>query len=369
MAWLREYYDRAILVALLLALGLSGTWLAVVIRDRVERLRELDRPVTARPNQGFADVDFSVWTNALAQLADPMYVSSTNSRVFTSELRVFCGQCGKWIEYAALKCPFCEAEQPPIDPRVEADSDKDGVPDSWEEKFGLDSYNPDDVRLDHDGDGFSSLEEHRAGTDPRDPASTPPVFAKLRLRRILTQSFKLRFVSIQRLSETEERYQLNARTLERTYFPKIGDIVEGYRVESYDKAADTLVLRKDDTVKRLQRGKVIDDDQLIVQFVFLLDGTTPTARVGEMIEVRGQRARIAEVSRDRSSVRIVLEDRDRSYDVVAPTAEEEAGLKLRLSAPLGGPTETPAPLLPGLAPAPAAPAPTPRPPAGPGAFQ
>jgi hypothetical protein len=52
------------------------------------------------------------------------------------------------------------------------DRDADGMPDWWEERYGL---NPDanDAAGDADGDGSTNLEEYRAGTDPRDPRSRP----------------------------------------------------------------------------------------------------------------------------------------------------------------------------------------------------
>ena len=47
------------------------------------------------------------------------------------------------------------------------DSDGDGMPDWWEEKFALDPSDPSDAALDPDGDGLSNLAEYGAGTSPR----------------------------------------------------------------------------------------------------------------------------------------------------------------------------------------------------------
>jgi hypothetical protein len=51
------------------------------------------------------------------------------------------------------------------------DRDADGMPDDWELANQLDPANPADASLDADGDGSTNLQEFRAGTDPRDPAS------------------------------------------------------------------------------------------------------------------------------------------------------------------------------------------------------
>lgn len=49
------------------------------------------------------------------------------------------------------------------------DEDGDGLPDWWEEKYGLDPEDPSDATLDPDGDGLPNLAEFRAGTNPHSP--------------------------------------------------------------------------------------------------------------------------------------------------------------------------------------------------------
>jgi hypothetical protein len=53
----------------------------------------------------------------------------------------------------------------------EADTDGDGMPDTWEIGFGLDPDDKTDADLDSDGDGLTNVEEHQLGTYPISPDS------------------------------------------------------------------------------------------------------------------------------------------------------------------------------------------------------
>ncbi len=51
---------------------------------------------------------------------------------------------------------------------VPADTDNDGMPDTWETTHKLDPKNPADGSLDSDGDGYTNVEEFLNGTNPRE---------------------------------------------------------------------------------------------------------------------------------------------------------------------------------------------------------
>lgn len=54
----------------------------------------------------------------------------------------------------------------PVNTPTAVDSDGDGMPDTWEQQYGLNPYDPSDATTDGDGDGISNLTEFNNGTDP-----------------------------------------------------------------------------------------------------------------------------------------------------------------------------------------------------------
>jgi hypothetical protein len=60
---------------------------------------------------------------------------------------------------------------------VIVDTDHDGMPDWWEDRFGLSKTDPADAVADADGDEASNLNEFLAGTNPKDPASVFRILA------------------------------------------------------------------------------------------------------------------------------------------------------------------------------------------------
>jgi hypothetical protein len=58
----------------------------------------------------------------------------------------------------------------------EPDADNDGMPDSWENKYGLDPFDPSDAHRDEDDDGLNNLEEYQNGSDPLSASFLKEIF-------------------------------------------------------------------------------------------------------------------------------------------------------------------------------------------------
>jgi len=196
--------------------------------------------------------------------------------VMGDELRVSCinPKCGKPIPFRAAICPFCAAKQP-----EEADADKectlnDGIPDMWKKKYGFDILDASVAKADPDGDGFSNLEEYRAGTNPLDPKSHPDVASKLRVWGIRQRAFKLRYMSsMQPISGTNMTFGINLPS-KRTVFVKLGESAEGYKVVAHEpKAAegDVLELQKGPEHLRLVKNKELQQFEVTADLILLLD--------------------------------------------------------------------------------------------------
>jgi hypothetical protein len=168
------------------------------------------------------------------QLALPGTNQPDLAWMFVPEKRFNCTECRHPVADGATVCPFCKANLITVIP-VPTDHDDDGMLSEWERRYGLDPFDPTDAHKDFDGDGWTNLEEFTHGTDPTDPKSRPPSVGRLKLEKITGTQFALQFNS-RITTASGPKFGLNYRLPSgeiRTEFVKIGDTVEGFKVEDY----------------------------------------------------------------------------------------------------------------------------------------
>lgn len=119
-----------------------------------------------------------------------------------------------------------------------------GIPNSWILEHKLDFTDSRLAESDADNDGFTNLEEFRAGTSPSDAASKPPVWTKLRMKSYEKIPFRIKFMGSPAVNTTElasqaspgdsvpfpEGTEFSINTIDfssPTQFKKVGDTIDG----------------------------------------------------------------------------------------------------------------------------------------------
>ena len=128
----------------------------------------------------------------------------------------------------------------------EPDSDNDGMPDTWEQRFGLE-HGAEDSHDDPDSDGYPNLEEFLNNTDPKTPEENCTVIAAP-FRAIQADAFalsaqgKAQFKALQeaRAARLEAERATSLSALEVTIVPKEGAGAKRMLVHLGDKATIEL---------------------------------------------------------------------------------------------------------------------------------
>jgi len=335
--WIRSHYDKVILLVALVVLLFSCVILVQQIRSDQDDFAFSVQRITWKGSQEVLQdtVPFDALLSEAREAAStPLTVAP---RTTVSELRVACVKCGRPIPYSATTCPSCLAVQPDVVDIKTRDTDKDGIPDQIELVWGLNPQDPQDAILDMDSDGFSNLEEFRDGTDPKDPDSLPDPVVKLRVAKIRAVPFYLRFVTTSVFGDGSIRFQLNMQTRERTYFAKLGDVIQGYKIETYNPEAKggetlTMVRESDNRSVKLIKGRPVTEDELKILFVSLLDRSKlPVQSLKDVFELRGVEYKVVDIQRES----VIIQNVKTAEKVVVPmlTHEELTGVSSSPSAP------------------------------------
>lgn len=341
-SWLSMNYDKLILVVILVGLLLSAFFLFMKIGRKRQELTEAawGKMIVVPKKVESIDPLLAHFDQMKSVLIAPFQAGQFSNRMFISELRVSCVECQKPIPFDASVCPFCQAKQPAGIPPDEIDSDGDGIPDKYEREHGMNPMDANDAALDMDNDGFSNIEEYRDGTKLDDASDYPSPAAKLRTIRIASNPFKLRFQGEARMSKGVF-YQLNLRSLERTFFVRIGDELEGFKVMecvTNAPAGPTIILKQGDKVISLVKGKTKEEFEMVAELVFLIDQSKMVVRRGDAIKLKDREYKVIDIRRDGVLIR---DEKTKKATEVGPLSDVE---KSALESGLNNPSQ------PGFAP-------------------
>lgn len=214
MDWLKNNYERAILIAAaLILLACSGLV--------VSKVMSFPEVFTGRNSPKPADNTIKPYpveqiTASTAIVTAPATWKNHNGSLFVSR-------------------PYVLSGTTLIDP-LEGNIDlHPPIKNSWLIKYDLPYWEGDIKDQDQDGDRFSNLEEYVAGTDPLDKNSIPPYYTKLRLQKFISQPFRLIFTGS---PDDGQTFTINTKDLKaRTQFLEMGQDIKGapYKLLSYEK--------------------------------------------------------------------------------------------------------------------------------------
>jgi len=317
-AWFKRNYDRIIAAVILVVLLVSLILLAIQAKvQRAEQTRFDLELQLLKPKYGTVQpADKTVFSEAVGSLASPVQNEIWGLSLLTPELRVKCVNCDRPIPYAATNCTFslCAAPQPEVEVVI-VDKNKNTIPDDWEEKYGVFSFDPEVINQDPDNDGFSTKEEYAWKTDPKDPASHPPYLAKLVVEGIKPIPFRMIFKGVSK-AQGVQIFQINLRDGGRTYWKKIGEAAEGFVLASYDEHAaegPTLTLMQNTKKIPLIKGRLVPRDDYEIKLVSLIDNLSVNVRPDVDFDLKGSKYRVKKVDMQRMSV--LINDLSRNSDV------------------------------------------------------
>lgn len=208
-----------------------------------------------------------------------------------------------------------------------------GIPNKWIQQYRLDYSDAKLPERDTDEDGFTNLEEFLAQTNPRDPASRPPAWTKLRLSGSKLEKLRFIFNAVtDSEGDTIKEVQINtigggdsSATSGRTMFYKIGAPVtiaerdaagrqvntptpfKVLRAEMRANGEPAVVLQNTADGKEiaLDLGKVKDSPYALATLKDTRSGQEFQLRTGEEFEMPdgGGRYKLIDVTEEKAQIR------------------------------------------------------------------
>ncbi|MBE6380302.1 MAG: hypothetical protein E7047_05180 [Lentisphaerae bacterium] len=248
--------------------------------DNYEQSNLLD----PKKNDAALDADGDSFTNLQEYLAgtnpqdakDNPMIYSSELMVPMKALRCEHPDCRKLIPWSVAQgkigkhlgrhiCPHCEKElaKPGDPPDYEVviatrDRDKDGMPDVFEKRYGLDPKNPSDADTDKDNDGFSNFWEFCMDTSPDDPKDHPSLDKCLALREIRSSKINVELLSLNVSGDDKSKWSFQLRGSNNP-FPAFGD-----EIEVGGKKYKIVDVRKRDSEKNVGNNVASEDNSEVI---------------------------------------------------------------------------------------------------------
>lgn len=364
MAFLARHYEKLVLGVLLLAVLGWSYWRLDSINKSGQDMQEMRQRMGTGPEDSkpmlalTADNFLGLKAFVAADIAWQPKGDSSQGTLFDAAQYITCANpaCAHILPFAVNVCPYCKVEQGPEKTKgpdlEEMDSDGDGMPDAYENKYKfLDRNNPGDANLDEDNDGFTNVEEFQSTTNPADPASHPPFAAKLRFVKAARSPLPVTVEKITRNGDDVKAWQIQFSVLENgrrvSRFARVGETVGDFTVvelqpktveridptvkTTYQEDVSEVVLRRgqEETVV-LTRAQQKYEKGVKAELLFLpdlaagqRDRALKTVAVGEKFTLT--------VAPDRKETYVLTKVSDRDATVALVLGSNELGAEIKVS--------------------------------------
>jgi len=263
MDWIKQHYDRVLLILMGVALlGLSGlaAYEAISFPEVfTERNSPKPKDNTIKP------LPIEAIREGAEILGNPRLWGGNKGSLFVSK-------------------PYIVRDNELFSPEESPEKLHPPVENKWLIDHNLDYTMADVLESDADGDGFSNLDEYEGGTDPSDPKSHPAYTTKLRVSKFEKIPFRLKFNGTPDEGKSFSIYAIDAG--QRTQILSLGDKIKGtpFVIKSYEtksavvkgveKDVSELLIENTETGERvtLINNTVVDSPASFAIFVFLIDG-------------------------------------------------------------------------------------------------
>jgi len=150
------------------------------------------------------------------------------------------------------------------------------VPNEWLLDNGLDIQDPDVLNQDPDKDGFTNLDEWKAGANPNDPKSHPAYTTKLRLKRFIKKPFRLKFNSLDGDMAKPETLTFQIDTIDlkqKSQFRKLDENIEGtkFKVTKFEHKTKVNANDVEENLSELTVYDAEEDKKVVLIYQKVVD--------------------------------------------------------------------------------------------------
>lgn len=325
MEFLKKHFEKLILGVALIVLLVSCFLVLTSLHKARQDVKEVQTRIEEMPEEKPIEplsedqIDLSILTDPAIRL-DLGDDEIEGASLVEPPKYILCAgpQCSQLIPFSAETCRFCGADQPEEDPfdkfRAEDDFDEDGMSNAFERKYSdfLNPQDPNDAGVDHDGDGFSNVEEFRWKSEPDNYENFPALARNLRFLGMRRRRIPIIFRALARNNSDDPADWditcaiLDGGSLKRSILT-VGEAVAGYKItgakykvddEGKDISELQVTAQKDGTkysltlVPRKETAFQTEKD-LVVYFIFLSNRydprrcrRMPPAKLGETFELK-----------------------------------------------------------------------------------